>query len=161
MDAAVTPLSTEDRIQILRVLREYAGVPGPPYNPGHSVVSLAQEARTTFYEAFLVVHELANIGAIIPGGREQNAQAHLVQSVRDAQGMFNSPSFLITAFGRQYLLDASLNAGSGDAENYVALLRARLPGVPDTAQQYAAEAKRAFDRGLWFAVSVLLGVAAK
>ena len=155
--------SAEERARIMKVLKEYAGAPDPPYDPQHRITKI-QEAKVSVLNAALVVNELANIGVIIAGQRKKlnitmPEGSYFQGSVHE---QFNWPDFTITPFGIFSVLSArTTGVATSDASDHISTLKMRMPDAPQVVEQYATEAKRAFDRGLWLAVSVLLGVASE
>ena len=146
----------------MKVLKEYAGAPDPPYDPQHRIDKLSQEAKVSVLNATLVVHDLANIGVIVPGQRKTLGVSMPEGAYfRNALDIFNWPDFTITPFGRDYFSSGETGIAASEATEYIAMLRSRMPELPEVVEKYATEAKRAFERGLWLAVSVLLGVASE
>lgn len=97
------------RGRVLTKLREYAAFyrAREQYGgavPAHSVPGLAEElAPIEAYEVWLVMHDLARVGIIIPGQR--NYMRVYANQLRggDQSDLFNWPFFTITPFGLDYL----------------------------------------------------------
>jgi hypothetical protein len=95
--------------RVLSRLREYATYYRAREQHGgavaaHSVPGLAQELTPAdAYEVWLVIHDLARMGVLIPGLRNYMRFSG-DQLRKDGQSeIFNCPYFTITPFGLEYL----------------------------------------------------------
>ena len=158
------PVTADERARIIAKLKEYAAnrrLGGR--DPELSVGQLANRVGpVNSQDVWLVLHDLARIGVVIPGqANYMQFPSNEVRNYRDSPDLFNWPFFSITPFGEEYLRNDVATLGAEDDMGYVALLRTRMPTLPDIVAEYSIEAKRAFDRGLWLGSAVLLGVAAE
>lgn len=156
-------INPETRAKVIAQLQRYSVPPSHIPYPEYTVCGLAQElAPIDAINVWMVIHDLARIGVVIPGNRKYlSVYANHIPNHRNEPQLFNWPFFTITEFGREYLKSDVGVLESADDRGYVAMLKTRMPDLPDVVATYSVEAKRAFDRGLWLGTSVMLGVAAE
>lgn len=129
----MTDVSQEDRAKIIARLQQYLTNLERNPNIEYTVCALAQDlAPMHATRSWLVMHELARIGVVIPGQPSMiQFYANNIQNYKNKPEYFNWPFFTITPFGKSYLKGEVATTTSCDANGYISILKGRMPTLPE------------------------------